>query len=247
MHQKLNTRAIIFSAGLGTRFKPWTDKHPKALAVVNGKTLLQRNIEYLQEYGIFEVVVNVHHFADQIIAAINENKGWGSKIFISDETDAVLETGGGLLKAKPFLENSDFFVSVNVDVLTNLNIDNLIDFYKQKKALIAFGVSQRKAARNILLDEEMQMCGWQNNVTGDEKIVRSTSFKNPYAYSCVAIYSTKVLELIQQKGKFSVMESFLQLAAEHPVFGYKHSTDSWVDVGRPESVALAEKLFPGSE
>src|SRR6187551_3991070 len=94
------TLAMIFAAGLGTRFKPWTDAHPKALAVVNGKTLLQRNIEYLQQYGIRDVVVNVHHFADQLIETIIKSKGWGSKITISDERDELLETGGGLLKAK---------------------------------------------------------------------------------------------------------------------------------------------------
>src|SRR6187402_1836122 len=92
-------KAMIFSAGLGTRFKPWTDSHPKALAIVNGKSLLQRNVEYLQQAGIREVIVNVHHFADQIVAAIEECQGWGSVITISDERDEVLETGGGLLKA----------------------------------------------------------------------------------------------------------------------------------------------------
>src|SRR5436190_22478551 len=94
------TKAMIFSAGLGTRFKPWTDSHPKALAIVNGKSLLQRNIEYLQQYGITNVVVNIHHFPQQIIDAINQNKGWGSNITISDESDKVLETGGGLMKTR---------------------------------------------------------------------------------------------------------------------------------------------------
>src|SRR5215467_5603668 len=93
-------QAMIFSAGLGTRFKPWTDQHPKALAPVNGKSLLQRNIEYLQQYGITNVIVNVHHFADQVIEAVSSNKGWGSNIIISDEKDQLLETGGGLLHAK---------------------------------------------------------------------------------------------------------------------------------------------------
>ena len=91
---------MIFSAGLGSRFKPWTDKHPKALALVNGKSLLQRNIEYLQRYGITDVIVNVHHFAEQVIDAVKINKGWGSNISISDEIEELLETGGGLLKAK---------------------------------------------------------------------------------------------------------------------------------------------------
>ena len=111
---------MIFCAGLGTRFKPWTDKHPKALALVNGKSLLQRNIEYLQQYGIKDVIVNVHHFAEQIINAIEKNNGWGSNIIISDETDEVLETGGGLLKAKDLFTPGEKFITCNVDILTDL-------------------------------------------------------------------------------------------------------------------------------
>src|SRR4051812_29560187 len=103
-------KAMILAAGLGTRLKPWTDQHPKALAEVNGKSLLQRNIECLQTFGIKDVIVNVHHFADQIIAAIDSNEGWGSSISISDETDTVLETGGGLLHAKWFFDEEDFVV-----------------------------------------------------------------------------------------------------------------------------------------
>src|SRR5258706_8381128 len=123
--------AMIFSAGLGTRFKPWTDKHPKALAIVNGKSLLQRNIEYLQKYNITDVVVNVHHFADQIINAIKENNGWGSNIIISDETNEVLETGGGLLKARNLLENDQPFITLNVDILTDLDLNKLLPFHQQ--------------------------------------------------------------------------------------------------------------------
>src|SRR5215217_6979654 len=97
--RKSVAKGMILAAGIGSRLKPWTDFHPKALAVVNGKTLLQRNIEYLQQYGIKEVVVNVHHFAEQVIDAIEKSKGWGSNITISDERGELLETGGGLLKA----------------------------------------------------------------------------------------------------------------------------------------------------
>src|SRR5687768_11890657 len=109
-------RAIIFCAGLGTRFKPWTDKHPKALAVINGKSLLQRNVEYLLSYGINDITINVHHFADQIEAAVTQSGGWGARINISDERNEVLETGGGLLKAAPMLDEEDF-VALNVDIL----------------------------------------------------------------------------------------------------------------------------------
>ena len=110
---------MILAAGLGTRLKPFTDHHPKALALVNGKSLLQRNIEYLQQYGITDVVVNVHHFADQIIEAIKTNSGWGSNVMISDERDEVLETGGGLLKARNLLEGDSPFVTINVVLRTH--------------------------------------------------------------------------------------------------------------------------------
>src|SRR5215212_10588274 len=123
-------KAMILAAGLGTRFKPWTDKHPKALAVINGRSLLQRNIEYLQKAGIFDVVVNVHHFADQIEDAIELNNGWGSKIVISNERDVVLETGGGLLKAKEHL-NDDSFVLMNVDILTELDLVKMISSHRK--------------------------------------------------------------------------------------------------------------------
>ncbi|MBS1495541.1 MAG: NTP transferase domain-containing protein [Bacteroidetes bacterium] len=236
-------RAIIFSAGLGTRFKPFTDKHPKALAKVNGKTLLQRNIEYLQYYNIYDVVVNVHHFPEQIIDAITKNKGWGSRIIISDESSEVLETGGGLLKAKPLLQEKDFFISLNVDVLTDLDINKLVAFHQVKKALITFGVTERITSRNILLDDDGRMCGWKNNSTGEEKIKIEKQNLHPFAYSCVVVYNKEVFGKITQRGKFSIMDTYLSLAADNVIMGYNHSGDRWVDVGRPESVVLAENLF----
>ena len=114
-------RAMILAAGLGTRLKPFTDHHPKALAMVNDKSLLQRNVEYLMSYGITEIIVNVHHFADQIIETINENKGWGANITISDETHEVLETGGGLLHAAHYFEDEENWWVMNADILTNLD------------------------------------------------------------------------------------------------------------------------------
>ena len=236
-------RGIIFSAGLGTRFKPWTDKHPKALAIVNGKSLLQRNIEYLQKYNINDVVVNVHHFPDQIIKAIEKNNGWGSNIIISDESNEVLETGGGLLKAKPLLEQNDYFISLNVDVLTDLNLNALIAFHQEKKPLVSFAVTQRKTSRYILMNEEKRMCGWKNSTTGEEKIVVPDQSLNPFAYSCVVVYQTEIFSKIKQRGKFSIMDTYLDLAADNLILGYEHSGDKWVDVGRVESVLIAEQLF----
>ena len=234
---------MIFSAGLGTRFKPWTDKHPKALAIVNGKTLLQRNIEYLQQYNITDVVVNVHHFANQVIDAINKNDGWGSKVTISNESDEVLETGGGLLKAKEFLQSGEPFITLNADFLTDLNIDKLLEFHKNKKALVSFGITNRKTSRNFLFDADNRLCGWRNINTGDEKISIPKNNLKEMAYSCVVVFEPQIFELVPQRGKFSLVETYLSLAARYPIYGYDHSGDKLVDVGKPESVAIAEKLF----
>ena len=236
-------KAMIFAAGLGTRFKPWTDKHPKALAMVNGKSLLQRNIEYLQQYGIKDVVVNVHHFAGQVMAAVRENKGWGSNIAFSDESDELLETGGGLMKAKDMLTGSGPFVTLNADFLTNLNIYHLLDFHKKKGALISFGITNRKSSRNFLFDEENRLCGWRNSNTGEERISIEKPGLKPLAYSCVVVFEQEVFDLIPQRGKFSLVDSYLSLAATYPIYGYDHSGDKLVDVGKPESVAIAEALF----
>lgn len=234
---------MIFSAGLGTRFKPWTDTHPKALAIVNSKSLLQRNIEYLRQYGITDVVVNVHHFPEQIIEAIKVNKGWGSNVVISDESDEVLETGGGLMKARHLLKSDKIFISVNVDILTNLDLNKLMAFHQQHKPLVTFGVTNRKSSRVLLFDNDNRLCGWKNLQTGQEKISIDKPNLVEKAYSCVVIYQPEIFSLIKQTGKFSIMDTYLDLAAEHVILGYDHSGDDLVDVGKPESVALAEKLF----
>ncbi len=244
-------KAMIFSAGLGSRFKPWTDAHPKALALVNGKSLLQRNIEYLQQYNIWDVVVNVHHFADQIIAAIKESNGWGSNVLISDETNEVLETGGGLLKARDLLESNEPFLSLNVDILTNLDLNKLMAFHQQNKPLVTFGITNRKSSRVLLFDGQSRLCGWSNVQTGEEKgphllfseKEKSSTQLKAMAYSCVVMYQPAIFNLIRQQGKFSIIETYLDLAAEHVILGYDHSGDLLVDVGKPESVAVAEKLF----
>lgn len=234
---------MIFSAGLGTRFKPWTDSHPKALAVVNGKSLLQRNIEYLQQHGITDVVVNVHHFASQVVSAIEKNRGWGSNIVVSDETEQLLETGGGLLHARALLNDVDPFVTLNVDILTDLNITKLISFHKEKNALIAFGITNRETSRYFLFDDVNRLCGWRNTQTGAEKIVIEKPGLHQMAYSCVSVFKQDVFNHFKQVGNFSITEPYLSLAADHLILGYDHSGDRLVDVGKPESIAVAENFF----
>lgn len=241
-------QAMIFSAGLGTRFKPWTDSHPKALALVNGKPLLQRNIEYLREYGIRDIIVNVHHFADQIDQAIMENDGWGSDLLVSDERDEVLETGGGLLKAKDFFHPGERFVTCNADFLTNLNINDLLAFHQQQGALISFGVTGRPSSRNLLFNKDYRLVGWKNNKTGDTRIaIPDEPVAFELAYSCVVVFEYDIFRLMEAagfSGKFSLIDVYLTLAPQHLIMGYNHSGDKLVDVGKPESVAIAEALFP---
>jgi N-acetyl-alpha-D-muramate 1-phosphate uridylyltransferase len=246
--------AMIFSAGLGTRFKPWTDNHPKALALVNGKSLLQRNIEYLQQYSIKDVIVNVHHFADQIEDAVRKNKGWGSKVIISDERDELLETGGGLLKAKDLLTPGEKFITCNVDILTDLDINKLLAFHEKHKPLISFAVTNRKTSRYLLFDENNRLCGWRNTKTGEKKISIPPSpggeglgVRFEKAYSCVVVFEYDIFSLMEEKkfnGKFSLIDVYLALASQHLIMGYDHSGDRLVDVGKPESIALAESIFP---
>jgi NDP-sugar pyrophosphorylase family protein len=236
-------KAMIFAAGLGTRFKPWTDKHPKALAVVNGKSLLQRNVEYLQQYGIDDVVVNVHHFPDQIIDVIEKSKGWGSTITISDETDEVLETGGGLLKAKAYLQGSAF-LTINVDILTDVNLKALLSFHQQESATISLGVTNRKTTRYLLFNDYNRLCGWRNVDTGSERIAIHQNTYRQMAYSGLAIFEPVVFDAMTQTGKFSLIDVYLSLAPQYKIAGYDHSESKVLDVGKPESVALAEAMFP---
>ncbi|MGZ5190120.1 MAG: sugar phosphate nucleotidyltransferase [Flavisolibacter sp.] len=233
---------MIFAAGLGTRFKPWTDQHPKALAVVNGKNLLQRNIEYLQQYDIKEVVVNVHHFPEQVLDAIEKNNGWGSKVTISDETDNLLDTGGGLVKARKHLQ-ADTFVTINVDILTEINLKYFLAKHQQENSLITVAISDRKTSRYLLFNKYNRLIGWRNTKTREEKIVIKAKDIFEKAYSGIAIFEPSVFDQIQLKGKFSLIDLYLALAPENKIAGFDHSGEKLIDVGKPDSVVQAEKLF----
>jgi N-acetyl-alpha-D-muramate 1-phosphate uridylyltransferase len=235
-------KAMIFAAGLGTRFKPWTDKHPKALAIVNGKSLLERNIKYLQQFGITEVIVNVHHFAEQIIEAIKNNKGWKSNITISDEKNEVLETGGGLKKASWYF-NDEAFVVMNVDILTDLDLGAMINFHQQNKPLATLAITNRKTSRYFLFDEDDNLCGWRNIKTNEQKISIEKHELVQKAFSGIHIIDPKIFPSIKQTGKFSIVDTYLDLAKTEIIKGFDHSSSKLIDVGKPESLIEAEKLF----
>ena len=237
------SRAMILAAGLGTRFKPWTDRHPKALAPVNGKSLLQRNIEYLAQYGIREVVVNVHHFADQIIEALRVNRGWGSQVMISDESTEVLETGGGLKKARPFLEHAPF-VLINVDILTDMDLGAMIADHFQHRPLATLAVTGRTTSRYFLFNGHDELCGWRNVQTGQERLARPAEpGLIQKAFSGIHVIDPRVFSLMGREGKFSTIDMYLDLAANHTIRGHDHSYSRLIDVGRPASAEEAERMF----
>ena len=235
---------MILAAGLGTRLKPFTDQHPKALASVNGKTLLQRNIEYLASFGITDVIVNVHHFADQMIDLIKINNGFGSNISISDERDEVLETGGGIKKAAWFFEkNPESFVIMNVDILTNVNLNKMIFQHQKNNPLATLAVTSRTTSRYFLFDESNHLCGWKNEKTGEQKISRKSEKYIQKAFSGIHIISPKIFPLIKMEGKFSMVDVYLEVAKTHFIEGFEHNDSKFIDVGKPESILKAEEMF----
>ncbi len=237
-------KAMILAAGFGTRLKPFTDHHPKALAMVNGKSLLQRNIEYLAKFGIRDIIVNVHHFADQVKDALQTNKEWGSTVSMSDESDAILETGGGLKRAQDFFKNSNEpFVLMNVDILTDLDLVRMIQQHVELNPLATLAVTHRDTSRYFLFNEHDLLCGWRNVKTAEEKISRASATLNQKAFSGIHVISPAIFSLIKQEGKFSMVDVYLDLAREHNIIGFDHSKGKLQDVGKPGSIIAAERVF----
>ncbi|SHK31991.1 nucleotidyltransferase family protein [Epilithonimonas mollis] len=235
-------KALLFAAGMGTRLKPFTDNHPKALAQVNGVALLERNIKYLQSYGINDFVINIHHFGGQILAFLAENDKFGANIEISNESEELLETGGGLLFAKRFLENEKTFLIMNVDILTDLNISNFIKIHELKGGMVTLAVSDRDSSRKLMFNDKMYLKGWKNLTTNKKTIVGGIFKLRELAFSGVHCVNSEIFGKITRTGKFSIMDEYMDLMKEDIIIGYQH-TSNLIDVGKPESIAEAEKLF----
>jgi len=235
---------MILSAGLGTRLKPFTNYHPKALAKVNGKSLLQRNIEYLMAYEIKDIIINVHHFPLQILDELSINKNWGASITISDESDEVLETGGGLKKASWFFEvDPSSFVLINVDILIDLNLNKMIEWHYKTKALSTLALSDRKTSRYFLFDEDLNLSGWENTMTGERKISRHVTPFIRKAFSGLHIIHPDIFNFMRQSGKYSMVDVYLDLCRNNTIKGFEQKDSRFIDVGKPESIALAETMF----
>lgn len=235
-------KALIFAAGKGTRLKPFTDSHPKALALVNDVPLLERNIKYLQNFGVTEFVINVHHFGEQIVEFLEKNNHFGAKIDVSDEKDELLETGGGLLFAQKYLENEENFLIMNADILTDLNIHELVKFHETHLPLATLAVSDRNSSRKLFFNSEMVLKGWMNKNSGETKMAEFNSDFKELAFSGIHCINSSIFDKIKRRGKFSIMEEYLDLMFENNILGFQHKA-RLIDVGRPESVIEAEKYF----
>jgi NDP-sugar pyrophosphorylase family protein len=235
-------KALIFAAGKGTRLKPFTESHPKALALVNDVPLLERNIKYLQSFGVTEFVINVHHFGEQIVEFLEKNNHFGAKIDISDEKDELLETGGGLLFAQKYLENEENFLIMNADILTDLNIHELVKFHETHLPLATLAVSDRNSSRKLFFNSEMVLKGWMNKNSGETKMAEFNNNFKELAFSGIHCINSSIFGKTKRRGKFSIMDEYLDLMFENNILGFQHEA-RLIDVGKPESVIKAEKYF----
>ncbi|MFP4287939.1 MAG: nucleotidyltransferase family protein [Bacteroidales bacterium] len=239
----MGKKAMIFAAGLGTRLAPLTDDKPKALVEVGGKTMLQRTIETLLNADVEEIVINVHHFADLIKRTIHDYNYTGVKFYISDESDMLLDTGGGLLKASDFLNGTEPFFVHNVDIISDINLKDMYQKHLDEQALATLAVSHRNSTRGFLWVEN-RLCGWQNIQTGTEiKCYSTPTPPKVLAFSGVHIISPSIFPEITETGKFSINQVYLRLAFQHKIMAYEHNANYWADLGTTEKIAQAEKIL----
>lgn len=235
-------KAMILAAGLGTRLGELTEEMPKALVKVKGKPMLEHVVENLKSFGIAEIIVNVHHFGEQVMDFLQKKKNFGIRIEISDERDILLDTGGGLMKASWFFDDSKPFLLYNVDVLSRIDLHKLEKFHVLNKELATLVVKNRVTSRYFLIDKNQWLCGWRNKKTGEEIIARYADKLSEVAFSGIQMINPDIFRLCKKTGKFSLTEMYLELAEEHKIVAYNDSA-LWFDMGRPENIVEAEKSF----
>ena len=242
-------KAMIFAAGLGTRLKPLTDRIPKALVPVNGTPMLQYVILKLKQAGFTYIVVNIHHFGEQIIDFLQANQNFGITIHISDERDQLLDTGGGIKKAAPFFSGNEPFLVHNVDILSNTDLKALYEFHQHSTNDATLLVSQRETSRYLLFDKEnARLCGWINKQTLQTKptgFVYRPEQHEAYAFSGIHVISPSLFHYMDEHwtGKFSITDFYLQTCKQAHIGGCFASNLQLIDIGKPETLAQAEQLF----
>jgi mannose-1-phosphate guanylyltransferase len=239
-------KAMVLAAGLGTRLRPLTDDRPKAMVEVGGRTLLDITLARLRAFGIRDVILNVHHFADKVISFLNERDNFGMRIEVSRE-DVLLDTGGGLKKASWFfLEHSDPagepFILHNVDVVSTIDLQRMVQFHKDNQALATLAVQQRESSRYLLFDEQLQLCGRRIGREANPEIVRAAPTTQALAFSGIHVISPRLLTLMKEEGIFSIVDSYLRLAGGgEKIIAFRADDYYWRDLGKPADLQQAAR------
>jgi NDP-sugar pyrophosphorylase family protein len=235
-------KAMILAAGLGTRLRPLTNDRPKALVEVAGRTMLEITIARLREFGVREVIVNVHHFAGMVTEYLRQKNNFGMRIEISEE-DSLVDTGGGLKKAAWFFREQGPaapFILHNVDVISTIDLRRMLDFHTQNQALATLAVQQRQTSRYLLFDDQMRLCGRRLVKEQKTELVRPSPQLHEVAFSGIHVISPRLLSMMSEEGPFSIVQSYLRLAcAGERIVAYRADGDYWRDLGQQEAVARA--------
>jgi len=235
-------KAMVLAAGLGTRLRPLTNDRPKALVEVAGRTLLELTLMRLRSFGIRDVIINVHHFADAVVDYLREHDNFGMEIAISRE-DVLLDTGGGLKKAAWFFledRSEEPFILHNVDVLSTIDLARMVEFHRTQQALVTLAVQDRSTSRYLLFDSQMQLCGRRAGRDGVPEMVRPATEVGAFAFSGIHVISAGLLSMLTEDGAFSIITSYLRLAgAGKSIQAFRADEYSWRDMGTPENITRA--------
>jgi mannose-1-phosphate guanylyltransferase len=235
-------KAMILAAGLGTRLRPLTDHRPKALVEIAGRTLLEITLSRLRTFGIREVIINVHHFADMVVDYLKKNDNFGMRIEVSRE-DVLLDTGGGLKKAAWFFLKDPAegpFLLHNVDVISTIDLGRMLQSHRDHQALATLAVQDRTTSRYLLFDEHNELCGRRSGRDKEPELVRSSKSTQALAFSGIHIISRRFLPMMPEQGVFSIIDSYLRAAAQgERSFAFRADEYYWRDLGKPENVAQA--------
>ena len=237
-------KAMIFTGGLESSPRPQPAGEPKALVEINHEPLLAMLIRRLAEAGFDDIIVNVHHFASRISDFIKQKNFAGIRIEISDETDLILDSGGGLKKVARFFNDDRPFLLYNLEILSDIDLAGLYRDHGCSGALATLVVRNRESERFMLFNDYLQLCGWENNETREYVMARRSTVRlHRYAFSRIQIVSPLIFSLITERGAFSLVELYLRLASQHHIRGYPDNESIWMDLAKKEGLLEAEKLF----
>lgn len=241
-------RAMVLAAGLGTRLRPLTNDRPKALVELGGRTLLEITLTRLKGYGVHEVIINVHHFADMVVDFLKANAGFGMQVEISRE-DVLLDTGGGLKKAAQFFLGSgkdEPFILHNVDVISTIDLGSMVRSHTESRALATLAVQKRSTSRYLLFDSGLKLCGRKAGREVEPEMVRDCPHPESLAFAGIHVISPRLLTRIEDDGVFSIVPTYMKLAGQgETISAFRADEYYWCDLGTVESLKKAEEELRG--